>query len=1004
TVRNKAGAVFTVFVTSTAIVNDDGAVIGRLGVSTDVSQRRGDEARSRQLAAIIEGADDAIIETDLRGVIRHANPAVRAVYGYTPAELIGRDVELLAPTDDGARAAHRAMAASAAADGSPGVLVVGFRHRDGSLVDISVRQSPVRDEAGSIVGIATIGRDISAEVRTRASLELSERRFRARFDQASVPQAMTSLDGRTVSANAALCHLLGVDQADLEGIRLVDEPDPRAGVAQDSHLARVLAGEREADTWERTIPGGAGRAIPVLVHATLLREPDGTAYGVALFLQDLTGLRSAERALSRQQALAEALARRASDWAVVLNAAGSLVYVSAAAAAALGYDPVALEPRRYWNLIHCGDLPDVERVFRAVVDTPGGTGTVQFRVARPDGRWRWVAEVFTNCLADPDIAGVVCNGRDVTAQVEAAGALGESEARYRAIAETAQEGIWAADLTGRTWYANHRVADVLGVALSTVYEGGAAQLLDPDGVAGVAELLRRCHEHGPTSFEASYRRPDGSGRVLRASVAPLRDDIGRTGSLAMISDVTEARHGERELRRRALCDDLTGLANRTMLTDRFEQALARRHQRGDGAVAIVFADLDQFKLVNESWGHEVGDLLLIQVAARLRAAVRAEDTVARFGGDEFVVVCESASLTDGAGLAQRLQDALSTPFDVENQRVYVTASVGVAVSPPHSAPDLVRFAECAMYEAKSRGRGRVRVFDGALADEVTDRLALSNDLRDALLRDDLTLCYQPVVNLLDGRILSVEALARWRHPTRGPVSPAEFVAVAEATGLGPALDRWVLNRACRDAERLGRVMAAPPRVAVNISARHLADPELEGTVLTAMRDTALADGGLILEITETAVMDSPGQAVSFLHGMRAHGVEAAIDDFGTGYSSLSYLKRLPVTTLKIDRSFVNDITSDPDALAITSAIFNVATTMRLKVVAEGIETVDQLRLLRSLGCTAGQGFLFSPGLPVDALLDAVARLPRNSFDVSVPDAAIGPGDESTPIDRLAALS
>lgn len=553
------------------------------------------------------------------------------------------------------------------------------------------------------------------------------------------------------------------------------------------------------------------------------------------------------------------------------------------------------------------------------------------------------------------------------------------------------------------WAVRNKAGDFFTIFLNTT------AVVDADGAVigrlGVSvDVSQRCDDEGhcgqcatvidgtDTIIETDLRgiiRP--ANRAVQAvcgyTPAAGRDVIAEVGTHATL----ELRQVGREPLRRARCDELTGLANRTMLTDRLEAALVRRHERGGGAVAILLADLDQFKMVNESWGHEVGDLLLRQVAARLRAAVRADDTVARFGGDEFVVVCESAAQTDAPGLAQRLQDALSMPFDVDSQRVYVTASVGVAVSPPHSAPDLVRFAECAMYEAKSRGRGRIRVFDRALADEVADRLAMSNDLRHALLLDGLTLCYQPVVNLLDGRILSVEALARWRHPTRGPVSPAEFVAVAETTGLGPTLDRWVLNQACRDAERLGQVMNAPPRVAVNISARHLADSELEGTVLAAMRDTALADGGLILEITETAVMDSPDQAVSFLKGMKAHGVEAAIDDFGTGYSSLSYLKRLPVTTLKIDRSFVNDINGDADALAITSAIFNVANTMRLNVVAEGIETVDQLRLLRSLGCTAGQGFLFSPGLPVDTLLDAVARLPRNSFDVSVPGAAIGSG-------------
>jgi EAL domain-containing protein (putative c-di-GMP-specific phosphodiesterase class I) len=332
--------------------------------------------------------------------------------------------------------------------------------------------------------------------------------------------------------------------------------------------------------------------------------------------------------------------------------------------------------------------------------------------------------------------------------------------------------------------------------------------------------------------------------------------------------------------------------------------------------------------------------------------------------------------------------------------VYITASVGVAVSPPNTTSELLRSAETAMYAAKSLGRGEIVTFDRKLADEGADRLMLSNDLRDALRDDALTLHYQPVVDLNDGRILGVEALARWQHPIHGPISPVTFVGVAEATGLAPALGRWALVRACREAERLCDLIAAPPRIAVNISARHLAHPDLEDTVLAAMRGSRWAGGGLVLEITETAVMDNPTQARELLQRLQTFGVEASIDDFGTGYSSLAYLSRLPISTLKIDRSFVKDITTDPDALAITASVIRLAHTMRLNVVAEGIETVGQLGLLRQLGCASGQGFLFSPGLPPEAFVDLVGRLPGGRFDVTVPEPHPEAG-EPHPKDDLA---
>jgi EAL domain-containing protein (putative c-di-GMP-specific phosphodiesterase class I) len=279
-----------------------------------------------------------------------------------------------------------------------------------------------------------------------------------------------------------------------------------------------------------------------------------------------------------------------------------------------------------------------------------------------------------------------------------------------------------------------------------------------------------------------------------------------------------------------------------------------------------------------------------------------------------------------------------------------------------------------MYDAKARGRNRVHVFDAALAQESADRLALSTDLRDALARDELTLHYQPVVDLATGRLVSMEALARWHHPSRGPVSPAKFVGVAEATGLAPALDRWVLDRVRRDADTLRRAVPGRLHVAVNISATHLSDPGLEEAVLSALRTGHLSAGELLLEVTESAMMDNLDQARAVLERLRAHGVHAAIDDFGTGYSSLGYLSRLPVSTVKIDRSFIENITEDTDALAITSSVIRLARTMRLTTIAEGVETPEQLAILRRLGCTAAQGFLFSPAVAPATLTDVVNRL------------------------------
>jgi diguanylate cyclase (GGDEF)-like protein/PAS domain S-box-containing protein len=824
--------------------------------------------------------------------------------------------------------------------------------------------------------------EAASESATLRALEASERMFRARFEQAAMPQGMLSLEGRVVNANDALCRMLGRDREDLQGRVLRDLLHPSDTGAADERLGALLAGEREADTWERIVARPDGAPVPLLVHAALLRDVDDTPYGIATFVQDLTALRRVEDELLRRGTLFNALVRQAGDWALLFDPNGRIRYISTAAAASLGHDVSELVDRSGWDFVHPDDLPATLAEFDRVVAHGGRSAPLLIRLVDGSGRWRWIEKSFTSFLDDPAVNGVIGNGVDVTARVEAEGVLRASEARYRAIADTAQEGIWAADRSGRTLYVNGKLAAILGLPVEIIYAHPAAELIDPDGSAQIADKLRHRGERGAEQYEIEYAHPDGARRILRFSVSPLEDAGHPIGALAMISDITQTRQLEEDLRHRALYDDLTGLPNRALLTDRIEQALrgAARHAR---EVVLLFVGIGQIGLVNDSWGHSVGDALIQQVAERLAAALPPGDTVARFGGHEFVVLAEGADETGASRRAELILDALREPFEVEGRRsIHVDAAIGIAASPPRSAAELLRMAHAAMYDAKSQRNAAVRVFDTARAEESADRLVLGNELRDALDGDDLDLHYQPVVELATGRVLGVEALARWTHPERGPVPPATFVAIAEATGLAPAFDRWALRRACRDLAELRRFLGPTARVAVNITASHLADGDLEGAVRTALRTYDVPADALTLEITETTVMDNPGRARVLLERLRADGIVTAIDDFGTGYSSLAYLNRLPVTTVKIDRSFVENIGEDPDALAITAAIADLAATMRLSTVAEGVETAEQLALLVRLGCTAGQGHLWCPALPLRELEAVIAGLPGGRFEVA----------------------
>src|SRR3954453_4924928 len=795
-----------------------------------------------------------------------------------------------------------------------------------------------------------------------------------------MPQLMISLDRRITDVNDAACTLFGRSRDQLIGTSttaLHHAADPSFGALRGED---VYAARSESASWERVFAAPDGQTLKALVHSSLIRDGLGDPCAVFCILQDLRVLRDAQMKLDRVSARFEALLGGAGERAAIVDPQGRLLYASPAVHLALGLDERGVEGRIGFEFLHPEDLDAAKEALARVAAEPGRSESVIGRVITANGESVWIEEVMTNRLDDPHIQGIVCTGRDVTERVMAERALRTSEERFRSIVETAQEGIWAVNAAGRTVFANAKLAQILGVPLNHIYVTAAADVLGGDGNA-TAERIRRRAEVGPESYELEYEHPDGQLHILHVTATPLQEPQ-LTGGLATVMDVTEMRRVEEELRRRAGDDDLTGLPNRTLLTDRLEQALARVERDGERAVAVMFIDLDHFKLVNDSWGHATGDALLRQVAERIRTAIRPGDTVARFGGDEFVVVCEVIDRNEAEQIARRVVGSLTDRFEVEGQTMYAAASVGIAVSPPASAGELLRFADVAMYDAKARGRGRVQLFDVALAERSAERLVLGNDLRDALEHNRLDMHYQPIVDLSTGVVVSVEALARWNHPQRGLISAAQFVGIAETAGMGPALDRWALTSGARDGHIFRERLASPVRVAVNVSAANLADPTLEGNLMSTLAALSIPRDLLILEITESALMEQPEQARETIRRLADRGISSASDDFGTGYSSLAYLNQLPVQTLKIDRSFVAGLAEDEDAFAIVAAIVDLARILGVRTVAEGVETREQLGLLQRLGCWAGQGYLWARPMPLEETIAAVASRPAERFDVA----------------------
>jgi diguanylate cyclase (GGDEF)-like protein len=446
-------------------------------------------------------------------------------------------------------------------------------------------------------------------------------------------------------------------------------------------------------------------------------------------------------------------------------------------------------------------------------------------------------------------------------------------------------------------------------------------------------------------------------------------DVDFVQALAnVLGDVVERQLTDDDIRHRALHDPLTGLPNRLLFLDRVGQATERQRRRRDILTAVLVLDLDRFKLVNESLGHRAGDELLAAAAPRLKQAVRSADTVAHLSGDEFGILLEDITgEQDAIEMAERIAGVFARPFVLDGDEHFVTTSIGIALAEGgERGEDLLRDADAAMHRAKERGRARYELFDEALRGRALSRLRVENDLRRALDRDELTLHYQPLVSLRDRQMVSVEALVRWDHPERGRISPADFIPVAEENGLIEPIGRWVLEHACRQAAEWCRARpdAAPLTMGVNLSAAQLANPALAQTVATALRVSGLDPSCLALELTESMLVGDTEQLSETLVALKALGLRLVLDDFGTGYSSLSYLTRLPLDSLKVDRSFVDGLGTESRDTAVTEAIIAMSRALSLRVVGEGAETEQQVAELARLGCDLVQGFYFSR--PVEA--------------------------------------
>lgn len=722
---------------------------------------------------------------------------------------------------------------------------------------------------------------------------------------------------------------------------------------------------------------------PTLVHRPLVHGVAALGLFGALIVIQLLGWTTAGREtveleLRQSERRFKALVSNAADIIVVTDQAGIMRYVSPAFQRILGRSADPYKDVSMGAFMHPDDLLRIQGEFPPILADPSRVLHTVLRAQDAQGGWRHFETTVTNHLDDPDVRGIVGNLHDITE-------LREAHERFRSAFESAPIGMAMTDLGGRILRTNPAFGGIVGRLPADLVGVGVEDLTHPEDQETSSAERRRLVSTGSSGYhlEKRYLHHHGHDVWASVSVSCVRDEQEQPMYLILqVEDITERRALRERLAHAAIHDALTGLPNRELFMDRLDLAL-RRATRDRHEVAVIFLDLDRFKMINDSLGHDVGDQVLGAVAGRLSSVMRASDTLARFGGDEFTVLCDEVNNEDDPlEVAQRFVMALGHPLALATGEVFVTLSVGIALSRAgESGAVMLRNADIAMYRAKERGPSRIEVYREDDERNVISRLRTSNELHRALERDELELHYQPVVDLHTQTLVGMEALVRWQHPTRGLLLPLEFVPLAEDSGLIVPLGNWVLREACRQVTAWHAIRAQNGQdngrlnMSVNVSAMQLADPGYPRQVVEAIQESGIDPDRLWLEITESTLMRDADEAVVILRAFRDLGIHIEIDDFGTGYSSLSYLQRFPVETLKIDRSFVNDLDHRADNAAIVRAIIGLGDSLGLSVIAEGVERPTQVERLQALGCHLAQGYLF--GRPMAAR--SMGAFPRDDL-------------------------
>jgi diguanylate cyclase (GGDEF)-like protein/PAS domain S-box-containing protein len=951
-------------------------IVGRREHRRDVEEAFLRESE-RQFRAIAEDVTDAIIAADADHRIVFWNAPAERMFGYTEPEILGQQLGILLPPER--RDAHLSTLRRiqrGEADLATRTVELRAIRKDGTVF-VSEMALSVRRGAERIV-FTVVVRDVTERKEAARIVRQHMATMRAVTEGTSDAIWAKTADGHYHLINSAGARMFGAAAHEIIGSS--DEVIFNADRARDIRMRdREAIASGAAVASETSMRDDDGVMRHDVTTRTPWRDSDGNIIGLIGVARDVTDRVRAERSLRTSEERYRELVEHSPE-AIIVHRGGILLYINKTGAGILGGGVAGtFIGRPLTSFVH----PDshARLTLEAAARERGefATKPSEYRIITRDGS---IADVEALSVAvehngQPAIQTVL---RDVTARRAAESALRDREARLHLVMHQIPAVLWATDRAGRFTSALGAGLNTLGIEATQLIGTHAREHFGPPGdTDSETSAISAAMRGDSASFELAW-----TDRSFACSVEPLRTTSGEIdGALGFAVDITERKILETQLTYRAFHDPLTGLANRALFRDRVMHALSRVG-RGQH-VAIIFLDLDDFKMVNDSLGHGEGDRLLGAVGSRLVGAVRSHDTVARFGGDEFAILLEDMESTDEAlEVVARVEESFRTPIGLRGREVTVTASVGLAHAVPgDSADELLRNADVAMYGSKESGSARHTVFEPHMHAAIVDRLELESDLRGALSRNELHLLYQPVVALDTGRLQGFEALSRWSHRTRGVLSPQQFIQLAEDTGLIVEIGRWVLNSACDELSRWHRLAAdgavglhTALRMGINISGSQLEHGDFVSDVAAALERSGAPADRVVLELTEGTLMRRTADVLARLHALKALGVQLAIDDFGTGYSSLSYLQRFPIDVLKVDKTFVEGIARGGGDGALARTILALGEMMNVRTLAEGIETQEQCDALVALGCQFGQGYLFSHPMPgADVAAWAARRIP-----------------------------